>query len=285
MDRKELLKALVRFGLTDREAQLYLALIQRGPSTAPEVAREVSSDRVVTYRTLDALRARGTVTVTAERPRRYVPVPPRTLFDEYLEVRRSSIAADEKLAAVLAEMLPNATKSGERGAPRFQVLPGASGIYPLLREMVKRARTSIAVMITHGGLRRSVEYGIQQEIPRFLGSGGRVRMIVESDPRIRSVLQGFASSRRRYPALEIRHLYPQPARVTIVDDREVLIFPVPDGHARGVQEVGIWTDNPDFIRSQTLYFDGMWERAGPATWRPSSPARTRPARKWARRRP
>jgi hypothetical protein len=55
--------------------------------------------------------------------------------------------------------------------------------------------------------------------------------------------------------------------VTIVDDREVLIFPVPNGQARGVQEVAIWTDNPDFIRSQSLYFDGMWERAGPATWR------------------
>ncbi|MCI4373785.1 MAG: hypothetical protein L3K02_09135 [Thermoplasmata archaeon] len=267
MDRKELIQALIRFGLNDREAQLYLALIQRGPSTAPEVAREASSDRVVAYRTLDALRARGTVTVTAERPRRYVPVPPRALFDEHLEARRSGIAEDEKLAIALTELLPTRSGSGDNGAPRFQVLPGAPGIYPLLREMVKRARTSLAVMITHSGLRRSVEFGIQQEFPRFLRGGGRVRMIVESDPRIRSVLQGFAPSRRRYPSLEIRQLYPQSARVTIVDDREVLIFPVPNGHVRGVQEVAIWTDNPDFIRSQTLYFDGMWERAGPASWR------------------
>jgi hypothetical protein len=134
-------------------------------------------------------------------------------------------------------------------------------------------------MITHGGLRRSVEYGIQQEFPRFLRSGGIVRMIAESDPRIRSVIQGFAPSRRRYASLEIRQLYPQPARVTIVDDREVLIFPVPDGHARGVQEVAIWTDNPDFIRSQTLYFDGMWERAGPTTWRTPRSGATRPSRR------
>jgi sugar-specific transcriptional regulator TrmB len=272
MDRKALIQALVRFGLNDREAQLYLALLQRGPSTAPEVAREAGSDRVVAYRTLDALRARGTVTVTAERPRRYVPVPPRALFDEHLETRRSLVAEDEKLAVVLTELLPTLDGPGEHGAPRFQVLPGAPGIYPLLREMVKRARTSLSVMITHGGLRKSAEYGIQQEFPRFLRGGGRVRMIVESDPRIRGLLQGFGPSRRRYPSLEIRQLFPQSARVTIVDDREVLIFPVPNGHARGVQEVAIWTDNPDFIRSQTLYFDGMWERAGPATWRTPTPA-------------
>lgn len=267
MDRKDLLRALIRFGLSDREAQLYLALIQRGPSSAPEAARESGSDRVVAYRTLDALRARGAVTVTAERPRRYVPLPPRTLFDEHLEVRRAGIAEDEKLAAVLAEMLPSQSGLGERGAPRFQVLPGSAGIYPLLREMVKRARTDLSVMITHQGLRRSVEYGISRDIPRFLRAGGRVRMLVESDPRVRNLLQGFVRSGRKYPTLEVRHLYPQSARVTIVDDREVLIFPVPNGHARGVQEVAIWTDNPDFIRSQTLYFDGMWERAGPATWR------------------
>jgi HTH-type transcriptional regulator, sugar sensing transcriptional regulator len=274
MDRKELTQALARFGLNDREAQLYLALIQRGPSTAPEVAREASSDRVVAYRTLDALRARGTVTVTAERPRRYVPVPPRTLFDEHLESRRARFAEDSKLADVLTELLPSQSGPGASGAPRFQVLPGAPGIYPHLREMVKRARESLSVMITHSGLRRSVEYGIQQEFPRFLRSGGRVRMIVESDPRIRSLLTGFAPSRRRYPSLEIRQLYPQSARVTIVDDREVLVFPVPNGQARGVQEVAIWTDNPDFIRSQALYFDGMWERAGPASWRATGAPRS-----------
>jgi len=267
MDRTELLRSLARFGLNDREAQLYLALLQLGPSTAPEAAREAGSDRVIAYRTLDALRARGTVTVTAERPRRYVPILPRALFDEHLESKRSAIGADEKLAAALTALLPTSGERGDGDAPRFQVLPGAPGIYPLLREMVKRARSSLAVMITHGGLRRSIEYGIPQEFPRFLRAGGRFRMIVESDPRIRLTLQGFARSSRQYPALEIRQLFPQSARVTIVDDREVLIFPVPNGHARGVQEVAIWTDNPDFIRSQSLYFDGMWERAGPATWR------------------
>jgi len=282
MDRTELLRALARFGLTDREAQLYLALLQRGPSTAPEVAREAGSDRVIAYRTLDALRARGTVTVTAERPRRYVPQSPRTLFDEHLESKRTAVVEDAKLAAVLTELLPTLNDRGDGSAPRFQVLPGAPGIYPLLREMVRRARTSLAVMITHGGLRRSSEYGIQAEFPRFLRSGGRFRMIVESDPRIRQTIQGYSRSSRRYPSLEIRQLYPQSARVTIVDDREVLIFPVPNGHARGVQEVAIWTDNPDFIRSQSLYFDGMWERAGPASWRPPRARTERRAKNRAR---
>jgi hypothetical protein len=110
-------------------------------------------------------------------------------------------------------------------------------------------------------------------------------MIVEADPRRRQTLQGFSRSSRRYPALEIRQLYPQSARVTIVDDREVLIFPVPNGHARGVQEVAIWTDNPDFIRSQSLYFDGMWERAGPATWHPPTARGSGRSRPSSRSRP
>jgi sugar-specific transcriptional regulator TrmB len=240
------------------------------------VAREAGSDRVVAYRTLDGLRARGTVTVTAERPRRYVPVPPRTLFDEHLEVKRSAFAEDEKLATVLTELLPTQAGRGEGSAPRFQVLPGAPGIYPLLKEMVKRARTSLSVMITYGGLRRSVEYGIPQEFPRFLRDGGRFRMIVEADPRLRVTLQGFARSQRNFPGFEIRQLFPQTSRVTIVDDREVLIFPVPNGQTRGVQEVAIWTDNTDFIRSQSLFFDGMWERSGPATWK--APRARRPRR-------
>ena len=138
--------------------------------------------------------------------------------------------------------------------------------------MVKRARASLAVMITHGGMRRSIEYRDPGRIPPLPPRGRAVpddRGVRPTDPARPS--RGFPGRARRYPVLEIRQLFPQSARVTIVDDREVLIFPVPNGQARGVQEVAIWTDNPDFIRSQSLYFDGMWERAGPATWRAPAP--------------
>jgi HTH-type transcriptional regulator, sugar sensing transcriptional regulator len=275
MERHELLLALERFGLTDREAVLYLSLLMDGPATAPRLARSAETDRVVVYRTLDTLRARGVVRVTAERPRRYIAIPPRALFDQSLEGKRVALAEDERIADTLAETLPTLAARQETDAPRFQILPGAKGIYPHLREMIRRAQTDLAVMITHRGLRSSSEYHLQDELPRFLRAGGRFRMLVESDPRVRTQLVAYNRLRTTYPTFEIRQLYPQPARVTIVDREEVLVFPVPDGHAKGAEEVALWTDNPDFIRSQSLYFDGMWERAGPTAWRTPPSGRAR----------
>ncbi|MFZ1022748.1 MAG: helix-turn-helix domain-containing protein, partial [Thermoplasmata archaeon] len=87
MEWRDLLTALNRFGIAEREAKLYLLLLSRGRATARDLTRESNVDRVLTYRTLDAMRARGLVQVTAERPRRYVPLPPRVLFERSLVER------------------------------------------------------------------------------------------------------------------------------------------------------------------------------------------------------
>jgi HTH-type transcriptional regulator, sugar sensing transcriptional regulator len=185
MERRELILALERFGLTDREAVLYLTLLTDGPATAPVLARSAETDRVVVYRTLDSLHARGVVRVTAERPRRYLAIAPRALFDQSLDGKRASLAEDERIAHTLTETLPTWIGHKDTDAPRFQILPGAKGIYPHLREMVRRARADLSVMITHRGLRSSSEYHLQDELPRFLRAGGRFRLLVESDPRVR----------------------------------------------------------------------------------------------------
>ncbi len=130
--------------------------------------------------------------------------------------------------------------------------------------------------ITTRGLKSSVDHGITEEIGRFLRAEGRFRLLVESDPRARPLLRRFVTTRNRHPRVEIRQMYPQPARVTIVDQREVLIFPVPGSGSAGGDEIAVWTNNPDFLRGQSIYFDTFWERAGPPSLRSPNPARAAP---------
>lgn len=263
MEWRELLTSLGRFGFTEREAKLYLLLLRRGKATARDLTRDSQIDRVLAYRTLDSMRARGLVQVTAERPRRYVPIPARVLFDRSIFERRRSLDEDLALSRELAKRLPEVTQAMTDGAPRFQVMTGAAAIYPYLKEMVRRTEQEAMVMITPRALRESARFGLHEELPKLLRHGGAFRMIVEPDPRVAGLLRRFLTARKGYPNAEVRTTSSQRARLTVVDQREAMVFLIPEPGVRGVEEIAVWTDNPDFVRAQVAHFTAVWNRARP----------------------
>jgi len=263
MDYRDLLTSMGRFGFAEREAKLYLLLLRLGRATARDLTRDSRMDRVLVYRTLDAMRARGLVQETAERPRKYVAIPSRVLFDRSLFERRRALEEDASLARELSVKLPQLTQTVIDGAPRFQVITGAAAVYPYLREMLRRCEREATVMITPRALRESSGFGVYEELPRLLRAGGRFQLIVERDPRIRPLVGRFLQTRKRFPNAEVRGLEQQRARFTVIDGKEALVFLVPEPGVRGVDEIAVWTDNRDFVRAQVSYFQTMWEMARP----------------------
>lgn len=279
MEYEELVNAVARYGLTDREARLYLALLRQGRATARELAHEAGVDRVLGYRMLDSLRVRGVVEMTAERPRRYAAVPPRALFERSLREREALLVQDQRLAANLAEQLPKLVRDVGDAAPRFQVLQGTPAIFAYLREMLRRAQEEVCAMVTYRALRGSVDYGLPVELPRLLKGGGRFRLIVESDPRVHRLVRRFERVARRYPMAELRQLSPQPTRLTLVDRAEAMLFLVPEARTGQVEELAVWTNNPSFVLGQLHYFNVVWDGAGSASLRPPPMAVVRPSGK------
>lgn len=279
MEWKDLLAAMGRFGFTDREARFYLFLLRRGRSTARELLRDAPVDRVLAYRTLDAMRARGLVQVTPERPRRYVPIPPGILLERSLLERRRTLEEDAGLAQRLAESLPELNYGPLGGAPRYQLLTGAPSVYPHLREMVRHAQGTLRVMITAPALEESARFGLDTELPAFLGRGGRLWVLHPPTPLGSALARRFGRAGHRYPGAQVRTVDPQPSRVTIVDDREVMVFLVPEASGPGVEEIALWTDTPDFVFGQVAYFKSVWARGRPAIpTSPKAPRGLRPRR-------
>lgn len=288
MEWRELLGAMGRFGFQDREASLYLLLLRRGQATARELTREAEVDRVIVYRTLDSMRQRGLVQVTAERPRRYVALPPTLLFERSLTERRRVLEEDVALARELGRNLPQITQELVAGAPRFQLITGAPAAYPILRDMIARAERELCVMLTYRSLRASMEVGTFEPLGEFARRGGSIRLLLENNPRLPLTLKRFEAARRRFPRLEVRGASPQRARLTLVDQRESLVFVVPETGRDHVEEIALWTDTQDFARAQQAFFEAVWSTAPPLPVGPrargSRPQRAGPTRSASDRR-
>jgi sugar-specific transcriptional regulator TrmB len=254
----ELLTAMGRFGFAEKESRLYLLLLRRGGAKVSDLTRDSGVDRVHAYRTLDGMRARGLVQTTAQRPRRYVALPPRILFERSLFERRRALDEDVVLARELGRRLPEMTAAVTLGAPRFQLLTGAPAVYSFLKELVHRTEKTLDVMITPKALRDSTRFEVPRELPRFLHGGGRLRLLVERDPRLVALVRRLRRARAQFPKIEARALPAQRSRVTIADGKEAIVFLVPETDVEGVEETAVWTDNPDFVAAQQAHFEAVW---------------------------
>jgi sugar-specific transcriptional regulator TrmB len=263
VEQREVLESMGRFGFHDREARLFLLLLHQGRATAREITRAAGIDRVVAYRTLDSMRARGLVQITAERPRRYVALSPTVLFERSLTERRRALEEDVALAHSLAEQLPALTQTIVDGSPRFQLITGSAAVYPILREALTRAQKEVCAMLTFRSFRESAGLRTFEALSALLRRGGKFRMILEQDPRLPAALRRFDAARRKYPGISVRTLDAQRARITVIDRSEALVFIVPETGHRSVDEIAMWTDTPDFATAQQAYFDRAWETARP----------------------
>lgn len=80
----KLIQNLVSFGLTEKEAAIYLALYKLGEATAYQIAKESGIKRPTVYVIMDELRKRGLVLVVPHAKKQlFVPKDPTEFIQEY----------------------------------------------------------------------------------------------------------------------------------------------------------------------------------------------------------
>ncbi len=93
--------SLEQAGLTSNEAEVYLALLREGKSSATEIVNTVGMHRTSVYSTLARLESKGLVNaVTLDGSRRFAPVHPRKLKEgaaEQLHLMEQVLPALERM--------------------------------------------------------------------------------------------------------------------------------------------------------------------------------------------
>jgi sugar-specific transcriptional regulator TrmB len=78
----EMMEKLIKLGLTESSAKLYLLLLQKSSSTAYELSRHSGISRAKTYEILDILIKKGLCSELLGGVKKYIPVNPRKSFPD-----------------------------------------------------------------------------------------------------------------------------------------------------------------------------------------------------------
>ena len=121
-----LLEQLVNFGLSEKEAKIYLALLELEMATVFEVAKHSGVNRSSAYVVLEALKKKGFVGISDEkRIRNYIAASPETLLHAARTVARKHEDTKLGMESILPEL--KALHKATKRRPIFKIFEGENG--------------------------------------------------------------------------------------------------------------------------------------------------------------
>ena len=247
---------LVKFGLTNNQAKVYIYLGKYGPKSAPEVVKSLGMPRTETYFILNTLQNKGIVSAEFSFPTRYVALPIEQAISTLINTEKENLnilAKEEKNITELWKGVPTfAIETTEVRQDRLQTMEGTGQIYSKIKEMIKTAREQIIV------------FGSEKDLSRFYHSE-IIEMISNSLTEVRIIISPSLNAPDFFEDLvdkkKIR-LIPKEKNdnkcFVIKDNNEVILFLRNATHPSH-NVFAIWSDSKSLIDSIQQLFDYSWD--------------------------
>lgn len=264
---EEKIRAVLRdFGVTKKEAEIYLFLAKHGSLTGGEITKRSKTHKAGVYRTLASLQRKGLVTPTLESPARFTAVNFESLIDLNIRAKQEEARKLESARKELLGYWRNIRQpTAEPTMEKFTVIEGNRKIYPKISQMITETKSQLSTISTVQGLLRAETLGLfdvmlshplRKQIQfRFLTDLSiqnlkAVKNLLKKIPKTKFNLKG------RNPQLGLQ-LAP---RMVIRDNEEIVFFITPreESSSTGQDEACLWTNSKELVHAFTGVFDDLW---------------------------
>jgi hypothetical protein len=249
------------FGLSGREARVYLALWQKGAVEARGLVEAARLSRATCYRVLLKLLSRGLAVSSGQWPQKFRAIPFEDVYARVATTFRDELELRERLGALVMNPLSN----GHAGASQLVGWKAIQGSGAL--DWISRSRHQIDVAVRARFLPAPARGELVRVLARFLSQGGRIRLLTDVAPADRRlVIRLHREATLGVGGLEIRGLGPLASHLYVLDSRRVLRFSVLGFPAPSVTAPGLGTSDPVYVRNQVLRFESLWGAGIPASF-------------------
>ena len=211
-----LIKNLTDFGLSDKEAKIYLALLELEIAPVQDVAKVAGINRSSAYVVLESLKKQGLVSVSDDKKiQQYIATPPEVLLQTAESRSKNQLVIKERIADILPDL--KALYKGTKQKPKVRVFEGKQGLITALAETLN-SKDKITRIISSCEKILAV---IPEFLPEFgkvrLGYGIRHRAIY---PECKAAEKILSMSPKLYDGVVIpKEDYPFSADIAIFDDK------------------------------------------------------------------
>jgi sugar-specific transcriptional regulator TrmB len=250
------------YGLSEREALVYLLVLRSGSVSAGDIAKSLSLRRMEAYRLVKKLSDANMIRANAGKPVTYSAEPAEEVVSTMMEAHAQKTKAME----VAKEEFLVLVRSMPRGRPRpseqqFKIIQGREQIYGRIGRMVDDAKDNLGILLTRNDLVQAFQLGIIDRLVKAAARGVKVKVLSQIDDST------FEASEALSKKCDLRHS-PDPVsgRMVLQDKTAALSSLVLDDSQgrRNDQDIAVSSESPNYAEMLASLFEVAYKSAVPS---------------------
>jgi sugar-specific transcriptional regulator TrmB len=252
--------ALVEYGLSENEAEVYLHLARVGERKASDVAEVTHFHRTEVYRILRVLEKKGIVIETFETPLRFTAVPVEKAVEQLVDAQRMKLNLLEKRKSELVQLWASMRKPPveEKKKEVLQMLDGESQVILKAKELLEMAKIETKIFAPDDclGVLYNNDFLADLEQRSY---DLNVSLLTENSLKSRLICEHLGWAKQAHSVEDVEGL---PCFI-ITDKKNLLVIYRRKGEERGrrttkTKTVGLWTNCGALVVSML----GLFSRIG-----------------------
>jgi sugar-specific transcriptional regulator TrmB len=146
LSQERVIDTLMSFGLTRKDAQIYILLAKKGPQKAIEVGKTLKTSKPQLYRSLKILESKGVVSATLEHPAKFSALPFEKALDLLAKAKmKKALEEAQRIQETKKDILANWQDLSVSDYPdiseKFMVIEGRNNIYARIQQMITESKS------------------------------------------------------------------------------------------------------------------------------------------------
>ena len=208
-------QALINIGLSGNEADIYLALLELGPSLVSKIVEKTGINRTNIYDRLERLIDRGLVAYVIKSGRKHFSAAEPKRILRYLEEKKSKIIDEQEQILVMMPEFDSLKPNAEEES--VEIYEGKEGLKTILEEII-RSKMDILTYGSEGNFSSILKYYFKHYLRRLEKNKIKMKVIFNYDDHTKPFDWKFA---------EVRYIpkdYKSPTETTIYGDTVVIFL-------------------------------------------------------------
>jgi len=264
-DEAAFITRLIGFGLSEKEAHLYLHLLKYGPKTPSPLAKALKTYREDVHRTLTSLIEKGMVRPSLDSPTVYAAVDLDTALGSALQKQESELREMETRKRELQELSKQQRFRPSDEVSTFKIIKSIKELVVAMLPILDSMHEDWVMAVPSAAAVIASQFGINEAAYQFIERGGTVRVILYdiTYPIIETVQEMMDNGE------DVRH-FGQEGIIFTIFDKAICMSGINADitHFSLNQPIAaLWTDDSIYARYLMSTFEMLWGQSVPAAER------------------
>ncbi|MHA1238775.1 MAG: TrmB family transcriptional regulator [Candidatus Odinarchaeia archaeon] len=250
---ERLIKYLMEYGLSEKQAEVYLFIAKNGPCKASDVSKTLKMRRTEVYRVINELQSIGVIESTFDFPAKFMALPVSKALDCFIKFKQDEIIRLKELKEEICRIIDKVSIKRSSLPDRFMVIKNLKLLYLKILQMFKSARHTLRYIARD----RDIAYMNYRGLFDALKNRKNIHTMILTEIIPRN-LDMFRSISEKNENIKIKHVKESETlpQFIIKDEKEVIIYL--NSKSSPGTSIGLWTNNSALRMILSNFFERLW---------------------------